>query len=53
VATKRRSFERAWKRPVEADPLATLRIAFERVITNMTELPVVGDRPDQPVPTKG
>jgi predicted RNA-binding protein YlxR (DUF448 family) len=53
LAAKRRGFERAWKRSVDADALATLRIAFEGVITNMTELLVVGSRPDRPALMKG
>jgi len=53
LAAKRRGFERAWKQSVEADALATLRIAFAGVITNMTELLVVGSRPDRPALMKG
>ena len=53
IAVKRRGFERAWKRPVGADALRTLRIAFERVITNMKEVPIDGHRAVETVPTKG
>ena len=53
LAAKRRRFERAWKRSVDADTLATLRNAVAGVITNMTELLVVGSRPDAPALMKG
>jgi len=53
VATRRRAFDRAWKRSVDADTLAALRIAFEGVITNMKDLSAVEVRFDSPVPTKG
>ncbi len=53
LAARRRGFERAWKRTVDADTLTTLRNAVEGVITNMTELLAVGSRPDRPALMKG
>ena len=53
LAVRRRAFDRAWRRTVGADALATLRIAVEPVITNMEELSAVGSRPDAPMLTKG
>jgi predicted RNA-binding protein YlxR (DUF448 family) len=53
LAARRRGFERAWKRSVDADTLTTLRNAVEGVITNMTELMAVGSRPDGPSLMKG
>jgi predicted RNA-binding protein YlxR (DUF448 family) len=44
-AAKRRGFERAWRHPVSAAALATLRIEVEAVITNMEELSAVGGAP--------
>ena len=53
TAMKRRAFERAWKQQVSADALSALRIDFERVITNMTELSADGSRSAHPTQTKG
>ena len=53
LAVRRRAFERAWRRVVGPEALATLRIAVEPVITNMEELSAVGSRPDAPMLTKG
>jgi uncharacterized protein len=53
LAVHRRAFDRAWRRAVGPDALATLRIAVEPVITNVEELSTVGSRPDDPALTKG
>ncbi len=53
LAVRRRAFDRAWRRVVGPEALATLRIAVEPVITNMEELSAVGSRPDAPMLTKG
>ena len=54
LAIRRRAFDRAWRRQLDAEALATLRIAFGRVITNMEELPVAVEAVlDDTVPMKG
>jgi hypothetical protein len=46
-------FARAWRRSLSQDQLGALRIAFHRVITNMEELPTVGECPGESVSLKG
>jgi hypothetical protein len=57
TATRRKAFERAWKRSVHPDALQTLEQAlcnaFDDVIINMEVLPTVGVATDEPAATKG
>jgi len=53
VASRRKAFDRAWKRTVGHDELHALQIAFDGVIINMEELPAVGVTTVEPAATKG
>jgi len=53
TAVRRKAFGRAWHHEVPTSTLDELRIAFERIVTDMRELTAAGTPSGTPMPTKG